>query len=58
MSCGMCNCCCHNRGFHRRYYTKEEKIAQLEDYLKDLENEMKAVKEVIKRLKEEECSCH
>ncbi len=59
MSCCMChrNCCCGNR-FHREYFTKEEKIAQLENYLKDLENEMKAVSEVIKKMKEEESSCH
>jgi len=58
MSCGMCHMndrCCHNGGFSRRFFTKEEKIAQLEKYLKDLQDEMKAVEEILKHMKEERC---
>jgi len=47
--------CCHNGGFSRRFFTKEEKIAQLEKYLKDLQDEMKAVEEILKHMKEERC---
>ncbi len=44
-------CCCG--GFKRRFFTKEEKIAKLESYLKDLKAEAAAVEAEIKRLKEE-----
>jgi hypothetical protein len=36
----------------RRYYTREEKQAWLEDYARELENELKAVKERLGELKE------
>ncbi|MFY9140104.1 MAG: hypothetical protein WBJ83_03865 [Thermacetogeniaceae bacterium] len=49
---GGCGCCCGG-GFNRRFFTKEEKIAKLENYLKDLKAEMAAVEDKIKRLKEE-----
>lgn len=35
----------------RRYYTQEEKKSFLEDYAKDLENELKAVKERLVEIK-------
>lgn len=49
--CG-CGCGCGG-GFNRRFFTREEKIAKLENYLKDLKAEMEAVEAKIKRLKEE-----
>lgn len=42
-------CCC---GFERRFATKEEKVARLSDYLKELQAEALAVEERIKELKE------
>lgn len=46
------SCCCGGDRFKRRFFTREEKIAMLEDYLKDLQAEMKAVEAKIKRIKE------
>lgn len=44
-------CCAHEHGsgqrFHRRFVTKEEQIAWLQGYLKDLQTETKAVEEHI-----------
>ena len=40
--------CCgggHPFGFHRRFSTREEEAAALEDYLKELEAETKGVRE-------------
>ena len=42
----MCDCC-----FERQYYTKGEKIQQLEEYKKELETEARAVEERIQELK-------
>ncbi len=37
---------CHaGMGFGRRFYTREERIARLEEYLKDLQADAKAVEE-------------
>ena len=47
---GGCGC---GGGFRRRFFTKEEKIAKLENYLKELKAEAAAVEAEIKRLKEE-----
>ncbi|MFO7943645.1 MAG: hypothetical protein R6U51_05020 [Anaerolineales bacterium] len=53
------DCCCgerrhHREGhFHRRYFTREEKIAELEGYLEDLQAEIQAVEERLADLKEE-----
>jgi hypothetical protein len=41
----------HGHGFERRFRTREEQIADLEEYLKDLETEVAAVKEAIADLK-------
>ena len=49
---GSCGCGC-GRGFGRRYLTKEEKIAGLEEYLESLQKEAQAVKERIAELKGE-----
>jgi hypothetical protein len=41
-------CCCgggHPSGFQRRFSTREEEAAALEDYLKELEAEAKGVRE-------------
>lgn len=56
---GSADCCCgerrhHREGhFHRRYFTREEKIAELEGYLEDLQAEIQAVEERLADLKEE-----
>ena len=45
--CG-CSCCggdSSERGFKRRYQTKAEQVAELEQYLKDLRDEVQAVEE-------------
>jgi hypothetical protein len=43
--CG-CECCGGgDEGFHRRFKTKAEKIAELEAYLADLKTEVQAVEE-------------
>jgi hypothetical protein len=41
---GDCDCGCHG-GFHRRYRTKAEQIAELEAYLAELKLEVQAVEE-------------
>jgi len=46
------SCCCGGERFKRRFFTREEKISMLEDYLKDLQAEMKAVEAKIKRIKD------
>jgi len=38
-------------GFHRRFLTREERIARLEEYLKELQAEVQAVQEVLAELK-------
>jgi hypothetical protein len=58
-----CGCGCHHPGcscgcggyfrFERRFATKEEKIARLEEYLESLQEEAKAVEEHIAKMKEE-----
>ncbi|MDN5346497.1 MAG: hypothetical protein PWP65_61 [Clostridia bacterium] len=49
-------CCCysghHPAGFHGRFLSKEEKKARLENYLKDLQEEAKAVEKILKELEE------
>jgi len=55
----MCgNGCCmmpmgneHSHGHGRRFFTKEEKIKQLEEYVKELKNEIEAVEEIISEMK-------
>jgi hypothetical protein len=45
--CG-CNCGCggyDSHSFYRRYQTKAEQIAELEDYLSELKTEVQAVEE-------------
>ena len=51
--CG-CECCCcgaGERGFKRRYQTKAEQVAELEQYLKDLKDEVQAVEEKLADLR-------
>jgi hypothetical protein len=50
---GSCGCGCGG-GFGRRFLTKEEKIAGLEEYLESLQKEAQAVEERIAELKGEE----
>lgn len=47
------NCGCGPGWGARRYLTKEEKTQMLNDYAKELENELKAVKERIEEIKQE-----
>ncbi len=49
-------CCCMEPepwgpAFHRRFATREERIARLEEYLKELQAEVQAVQERIAELK-------
>lgn len=44
-------CCCTPGYPHRRFITREEIIAQLEEYLKNLQAEAKGVEEHIAELK-------
>jgi hypothetical protein len=43
-SCG-CECGGHGGHFERRFQTKAEQIAELEDYLEELKTEVQAVEE-------------
>lgn len=48
------HCCCDSgTGFQRRFFSKEEEIARLEEYLKDLQAEVKALEAYVQALKEE-----
>jgi len=47
-------CCCESepsRHFHRCFHTREERLAWLEEYLKNLQAEVKAVEEQIAEIK-------
>ncbi|MGI6285698.1 hypothetical protein SEF58_07755 [Neomoorella humiferrea] len=47
--------CCrghHHGSFHRRFFTTAEKKSRLEEYLKELQAEVKAVEEKLKELGE------
>ncbi len=44
------NCCCHFTT--RRFFAKEEQIAQLEGYLEELQAETREVEKRIKEIKE------
>ena len=46
------SCGCGGHSFRRRFVTKEEKIAQLEEYLDSLQKETQAVQEHIAKLQE------
>ncbi|MFH0768291.1 MAG: hypothetical protein V1932_01830 [Chloroflexota bacterium] len=50
-----CSCGCHQHhggmGFHRRFVSREEIAARLEEYLKQLQAEAKGVEERISELK-------
>jgi len=53
---GSGRCCCQpgrsQKGlFQRRFSTRQERIAQLEEYLKDLQAEATAVEEHLDRIK-------
>jgi len=48
-----CGCGCFGHG-HRRFFSKEEIIARLEDYLKELHAEATGVQERIAELRTEE----
>ena len=48
---GECGCG-HGGKFHRRYQTKAEKIAELEQYQNELKTELQAVEEMLADLRE------
>jgi hypothetical protein len=50
---GQAGCCCNSGrgGFHRRYRSKAEVIAELESYLTELKAEAQAVEERIKEIR-------
>jgi hypothetical protein len=48
---GECGCGCEGAPFRRRFITREEQIAWLEEYLKELQAEAKGVEERIAELK-------
>lgn len=41
----------HSRPFHRHFPSREERIARLEDYVKDIQAEAKAVEERLAEMK-------
>jgi hypothetical protein len=43
--------CCEPGGFQRRFTTKEEELAKLEDYRDQLKKELDGVEEYLKDLK-------
>jgi hypothetical protein len=47
---GACGCGC-SEGFGRRFLTKEEKTAELQEYLEALQKEAQAVEERVTALK-------
>lgn len=49
---GGCECGYGKGGFHRRYQTKAEQIAELEQYLGELRAEVQAVEERLADLRE------
>ncbi|MGI9861947.1 DUF5320 domain-containing protein [Moorella naiadis] len=54
-NCHQRKCGCHGHhgaGFHRHFLTAAEKKAHLEEYLKELQAEAKAVEERLKELGE------
>lgn len=48
--CG-CGCGAVGRGFRRRFHGRQEQIAELETYLKELEAEVQGVREAVTDLK-------
>ncbi len=47
-----CGCdCSEDSGFERQFYTKEEKIQMLEEYLVDLKAEQKGVEEALEEMR-------
>jgi hypothetical protein len=42
---------CQPGGFHRHFHTQDERVAHLEEYLKQLQAEAKAVEERLAALK-------
>lgn len=49
--CDCCDCSCEGGGFRRRFQTKAEQTAELQEYLRDLKAEVQAVEERLKDLK-------
>ena len=44
------SCSCIDGGFERQFYTRDEKIQMLEEYLADLKAEQKGVEEALEEL--------
>ena len=51
----MCCCCCRGGDHHgyrgRRFYTREERVKDLEEYADELKKDLAAVEEQINELK-------
>jgi hypothetical protein len=52
----MCQCCCDGEHHHlgcrgRRFFTREERVKDLEEYADELKEELAAVEEQIRELK-------
>jgi hypothetical protein len=53
----MCQCCCggehHHHGYRGgRFFTREERVKDLEEYADEVKKELAAVEEQIKELKQ------
>ncbi|GEM_PF-5036107 len=53
----LCSCSDGQRNVRRRFFTDEERVGMLEDYIADLENELKAARERLDSLKSGEDTC-
>ncbi len=51
---GGCCCCGGGGGFPRRFYTRQERIAHMEEYLDGLKAELAAVERELARTKEKD----
>ena len=51
---GGCCCCGGGSGFPRRFYTRKERIAHLEEYFEGLKAELAAVERKLTRMKEKD----
>jgi len=49
-----CCCGCGGARFNRRFFTEAERLRKLEDYKRDLQDELAAVAEEIERYRKEQ----
>ena len=53
----LCSCSGGRRNVRRRFFTEDERVDMLKDYIADLENELKAARERLDSLKSGEDTC-